>query len=396
MEAHPIPQNVTNFEFHLVGDMTLKQFGYLAGGVGIAYLLFVFFSGSIPLIAWPLIGFFALSGVALAFLPIMERPLDHWVGSYFRAIFQPTQRAWNSKLAKVADPAFSNRLNMYLSKIEKDEYRQQRGAGMPLPKMSILSQLAPTSQPLVQSSSPVSAPVPAPVQQPLPPTPLPQPLLQPTKPEPAQTVTPPALPPVPVKSGEPLPSSQELEATVELAKKAQEVQTKIVETERMLDQVKREAAMPGVDPALYTGKSEQILAQLQQLTTEASAISAQMAVLTHSQKPVSPKQVIPAVKKQVQTNIVLTSTPNIVNGIVTDSMNNYLEGVIVVTHDKQGLPVRALKTNKLGQFVAATPLPSGEYTLTLEKDNLLFDNVQVVLDGKVLSPIVISAKRGGI
>jgi hypothetical protein len=86
--------------------------------------------------------------------------------------------------------------------------------------------------------------------------------------------------------------------------------------------------------------------------------------------------------------------PNIINGIVTDAVNNYLEGVIVVTHDKQGLPVRALKTNKLGQFVAATPLPNGVYTLSLEKDNLIFDSVSISLDGKIMAPIVVAARKG--
>ena len=33
METHPVPQNISSYEFRLVGDMTLKQFLYLAGGI---------------------------------------------------------------------------------------------------------------------------------------------------------------------------------------------------------------------------------------------------------------------------------------------------------------------------------------------------------------------------
>ncbi|KKR52786.1 MAG: hypothetical protein UT88_C0021G0001, partial [Candidatus Woesebacteria bacterium GW2011_GWD2_40_19] len=32
MEQHPIPQNISSYQFRLVGDMTLKQFFQLAGG----------------------------------------------------------------------------------------------------------------------------------------------------------------------------------------------------------------------------------------------------------------------------------------------------------------------------------------------------------------------------
>ena len=80
-------------------------------------------------------------------------------------------------------------------------------------------------------------------------------------------------------------------------------------------------------------------------------------------------------------------------GIVTDSLGNYIEGAIVVAHDRQGLPVRALKSNKLGQFVAATPLPNGEYTIMVEKDNLLFDKIGIDLKNEVLPPMLVAAKK---
>ena len=65
----------------------------------------------------------------------------------------------------------------------------------------------------------------------------------------------------------------------------------------------------------------------------------------------------------------------------------------MVIYDKAGLPVRALKTNKLGQFSGSTPLPNGSYTIELEKDNLLFDVLQIDLEGKVLPAVAISAKK---
>ena len=113
-QTHPVPQNVTNFEFHLIGDMTLKQFGYLAAGLGFAYLVFVLLAGTFPFIAWPVILLSSLTGIAFAFLPIQERPLDHWVAAFFSAIFKPTKMEYKSAVLTKEDPLFKNRLNIYL------------------------------------------------------------------------------------------------------------------------------------------------------------------------------------------------------------------------------------------------------------------------------------------
>lgn len=74
MEQHPIPQQISSYEFQLVGNMTLKQFFKLAGGLLIAFL---FYSTGLPfIIKWPLVISFAALGVALAFLPVNDRPLE--------------------------------------------------------------------------------------------------------------------------------------------------------------------------------------------------------------------------------------------------------------------------------------------------------------------------------
>ena len=74
MQQHPVPQNVTQYQFRLVGDMTLKQFLELAGGMLLAYLIYasnLFIVFKLPL---ALLGLFL--GIALAFFPIEDRPLD--------------------------------------------------------------------------------------------------------------------------------------------------------------------------------------------------------------------------------------------------------------------------------------------------------------------------------
>lgn len=88
MESHPIPQQISSYQFRLVGDMTLKQFFQIAGGALISLLIY-----SLPImgiIKWPFVIFFALLGVALAFLPLADRPLERWIAAFFRAIYSPT------------------------------------------------------------------------------------------------------------------------------------------------------------------------------------------------------------------------------------------------------------------------------------------------------------------
>lgn len=326
MDAHPIPQNVTAFQFRLVGDMTLKQFFYLAGGVVIAYFTFITLSATLPIIAWPIIILSSLSGAAFAFVPISDRPLDHWILAFLKAVYSPTKMTWKKNGKNYTEePLFLKRFNVFYS--------------------------APTIQPSIT-------------------------------------------PPTPVRQAD-LPTPEQLGKTVDLAKEAQTLQTQIVETQRHLAEIKNTAQNPNTNPTNYAGQINQVLTNLQGLVTEAADIKKEMAETqpqpVTSRTPVKVTIVTPT--RQKQTQIVLTTQPNVINGIITDSINNYLENVVVVIYDKQGLPVRALKTNKLGQFSGATPLPNGTYKIELEKDNLLFDALQIELDGKILPPLVVAAKK---
>lgn len=349
MDTHPIPQNVTSFEFRLVGDMTLKQFLFLASGMVIAYINFVFVASPFPLLAWPMIIVSSLLGIAFAFIPIADRPLDHWLAAFLKAIYSPTKRVWNKKGKNYQyDPNFIKRLDLY----RRSHFTQ-----------SVQPPVAPIPIPRIQ---PVAQPFAA---QPTPQMPLPQQ---------------PAAPPPPAQE-EISPTTEELSKTVELAKQAQNLQMEIVGTQRKLDAMKGSRSVEGIN---------QILTRLHQLVNEASTVKKELVTVTHeTPTPPQPQVEVVTLPKTKPTQIVLTSSPNVINGIITDATGNYLDGVVVVIYDKDGLPVRALKTNKLGQFSGATPLPNGRYTIQLEKDNLLFDVLKITLEGQVLPPISIAAKK---
>ena len=349
MEPHQIPQNVTTFQFRLVGDMTLKQFGYLATGATIAYLVFVFLSPEYPLIAWPLIIIFASLGAAFAFLPIGSRPLDYWLGAFLKAVYSPTKRVWQKNGKKYPeDPLFKSRYIMYVSSLQPIRSEDTRTTQ----RLDVADKL---------------------------------------EYRPSQT-------PPPISD---LPTQEELQKTVELARQAQALQIKIIQTERELNQIKTEAGRPTPIPVDYSQQVNNILADLQKLMTQASQVKNQLDSLTNPPQtkpqlapPPLPKEKIKVVvsQKPKQTQVALTTFPNVLNGIINDVQGNYLDGVIAVIYDKEGLPVRALKTNKLGQFSGSTPLPNGVYTLELEKEGFSFDVLQIELDGQVLPPLLVTAK----
>jgi hypothetical protein len=70
-----------------------------------------------------------------------------------------------------------------------------------------------------------------------------------------------------------------------------------------------------------------------------------------------------------------------------------LPNLIITVKDKDGVPVRALKSNKLGQFAASTPLSNGVYIIEVEdaKHTYDFNRIEVALSGNVLPPLEISA-----
>ncbi len=120
MKQHPIPQDITNYKFHLVGSMTLKQFAELAVAAVLAFIIYK--TNLIGIIKWPLVFSVVGLGAAIAFVPIEERPLDHWIKTFFKNIYKPTKFFWkksnkipdffNYKISSTQDDFFSPDINL--------------------------------------------------------------------------------------------------------------------------------------------------------------------------------------------------------------------------------------------------------------------------------------------
>lgn len=131
MENHPIPQDITGFQFKLIGDMTIKQFAYLATGVIVAWLFF-----SLPiyfLIRFPLAAVVFLSGMGLAFVPVGGRPLDAMIIHFFKAMFAPNQYVFQKAGGMLQLPSLPKEALVV----------RQQAAHSPLQLQAYLQQIAP-------------------------------------------------------------------------------------------------------------------------------------------------------------------------------------------------------------------------------------------------------------
>jgi hypothetical protein len=109
MQQHPVPQNITAFEFKLVGFLTLKQFGYLAtAGV----ISFIFFVATASFLKWLFIVPIASFALALAFLPVSGVTFDKWIVLFLRTVANPSKRVWRKEPVQISflAPQFSRYL----------------------------------------------------------------------------------------------------------------------------------------------------------------------------------------------------------------------------------------------------------------------------------------------
>ena len=123
MEQHPIPQQISSYEFKLVGNMTLKQFGKAAGGVIVAVLInsskLIFF------IKYPLMALFGLGGIMMAFVPFQDRPLEIWLMAFIKSVYSPTIYLWKKAKNK-------NWLDIDMTKKIAEEHEGKESLDVPI------------------------------------------------------------------------------------------------------------------------------------------------------------------------------------------------------------------------------------------------------------------------
>lgn len=92
IQQHPVPQDISNYKFRLIGDMTIKQFAAL--GISIVLAVIIYSSPMPFFFKYPLSFFLLLLGVGTAFVPFQGRTLDVWIIAFIKSIYSPTQYIW--------------------------------------------------------------------------------------------------------------------------------------------------------------------------------------------------------------------------------------------------------------------------------------------------------------
>lgn len=355
-DQHPVPQQISSYQFRLIGDMTIKQFFQLAGGALISLLIYA--SPFPAFLKWPLIIIFTIAGAALAFLPIQERPLDKWFIAFFRSIYQPTQYYWEkgqtgdsyfqpdgpaaalaTTPAPQTTPVQANPAAEFLTNLENTE-------------KSVLSKI---STLFTSKTTPQTTAAPT-IQTPVNTAPIPQP-----------APTPVAISSFPIA---PAPT----------------IQPKVIAQE-----VKQEISIPTVQkpsitPQGYAANTTP-LTQGQTLQPVQVQQVSQTFNTTQATEPTQSAKFSPDAAPPYPP-----SQANVVVGQVMDASKKVIEGAILEIKDNQGRPVRALRSNKAGHFLIATPLVKGTYNITIDKDGYTFDTLQVEVNDTLIEPMAIQAK----
>ena len=100
MRQHAIPQNILDIEFKLFTKFTVREFVYMAIGIGFGGIFLYFFTlGQFPgFVAFPVFLFSSGTGLFLGLVNINDQKSDVFLRNYFWAITHPTQRVWKNTM----------------------------------------------------------------------------------------------------------------------------------------------------------------------------------------------------------------------------------------------------------------------------------------------------------
>ncbi len=394
MEQHPIPQNVTGFQFKLIGSMTVKQFGYVATGVICAVILY-YLPLKFPLailIKILLIPLFGGSGAFIAFVPIDGRPLDVMFLNLIRAVFSPNQYVYHKTGRMFRFAAFTPTPPPQAI-TQQASAKASQGKTVTKPRHTIeQNNKAQQFEEFLRHTHEERK----------------------TKLDEKETVflqtlsgVQPTLATIPVVSEPETPKKTPVSLEQQETMLAEQLtQAKQEETQQQASDAHSSAHHKVV---VLEKQLKEVQEQKHQLEKELTQLQKQLEKQKEQPKPapVVPiaTPVVPAVVVQAPTHVRnvtkemtkhvglphVTDTPNVAVGIVKDSRGNVLPNMLVEVKDKDGNPVRAFKTNPLGQFASATPLAFGSYTIELEdpKKQHTFDIIQLTADNQIMLPIEI-------
>lgn len=365
-EQHPVPQQISSYQFKLVGDMNIKQFFQIAAGAIIALIVY-----GMPLpgfVKWPLIIVAAISGAAFAFLPIQDRPMEQWLSAFFRSIYSPTIFSWQQQ-----NPP--------------PQYFKQVAAAQPVAgtqNTDADTTHADVAEELTEDVAPAFIA--------------------------GSTQTPDSGSDsgMTAQTGMTAPQADGQAPGVDSVLQQQvndSLQGKVVSDSKLEENTALENAKATLKQRheVVVPKQAAVATDRKGLTANENVVSSQTVIQTQENgSPVESKMTgisHQPLQQQAQTAQfsqdaappLPPTQPNIIKGQVMDSSGHIIDGAILEIKDSDGRPVRALKTNKAGHFQIVTPIPDGKYNLITEKDGFEFTPVELETNGEIVAPIAIRA-----
>lgn len=360
MENHPIPQDVTGFKFKLIGSVTLKQFLYLmAAGIACA-ITYMLPLGAI--IKFPIIALVGGIGAGLAFVPIDGRPMDVMIKNFLKALPSENQYLYHKKGAEALifeffQPKTVTSIKADAKDVEDDTEKNSKRELL-YNQLRMNSSYRPDDAERAVLNNINS-------------------FLK----EQPQGITPIA----PVRADEFV--EEEVKEEVQIARPTEPIEAKPEVPLAIAPRpaVPEEIAKP-VSPPQPVASQQPVVAATQPVTSQPVQQPSQVA----EESSTSAKFVTP--ESQLKSGFPqIPDIPNVVLGIIKDPRGKVIPNVLVEIMDQQQTPVRAFKTNSLGQFAAATPLPNGTYNIFLEDPRKTneFEQLSITLDGTIFQPLEI-------
>lgn len=330
MEQHPIPQQISSYQFRLVGDMTLKQFFQLAGGIAVGLIFYS--TPLLPIIKLPLAFLSIILGIALAFLPFEERPLEKWIVAFFKAIYSPTVFVW--KKGSGNKKYFQDEESPNLQNLENQEKNIEKTLSGVKTSLNPYQKLEEAEMGFLTNLTNLFSGIPGQITNSIKPN---------------------------IQAGVPSPEPVELKPKVLEIPQTQSVSV-AQNTPKLVVEEKNEK------PNIQTARVAPVIMGDEFISTNQAKFSVDAA-------PPTP-----------------ATAPNIVVGQVVDDFRRILDSAIIEIRDSAGHPVRALRSNKLGHFITVTPLENGKYEIITEKDGYQFSPISFEATGEIIPPILVQGK----
>lgn len=392
MKEHAIPQDVTGYKFHIVGNMTLAQFGQLVVGALICFAIYQ--TNLYGAIKYPGIFLIVLVSVVAAFIPIAERPLSHWIKTFAKVLYKPTQFAWK-RVPHIPEPFLFKPVadvGPVLPELDLTPLRRKRIQEF----IATTHAISGVDQEALQVNqyydhvfSLFSSQV-TPVDKKLEPVQVNKPSLR------VRTRSMRTNPSTPIGLESALTTDSVVQEVVASEAPLPTLIENTMITNRTVELENRQSAQKVTEStSSEVAIPDQVIPKIE--PTAAAAATAQNVDVPLVGGQTLVQQQIP--EPQTATGDVTfnkalpfpskPTTPNKLVGMVLTPKNELIEGAIVEIRKPEGQVARAVRTNALGQFYVTTPLENGEYVVVVEKAGQHFEQLSIRLKGKIVDPIEI-------